>query len=178
MSTPAATDEELARRAAAGDRAALGELTVRHRRRLAGYLRTRGVPEGDIDDLMQDVWIKVFRHAAKWDGNMAWVMAIAQNADLDRRKKRRLPTSDFDAGDVVDLRPSNAAPEPDPKLASCLERLRTANGNYHAAVVGFYYGELDDAEIAAARAIEPVTVRTGRSKGIAALKKCLGGEAP
>jgi len=92
MSLPAPTDEELARRAAAGNRAALGELIRRHWKRLFGFLRRLGVPNDDIDDVAQEVWAKVTRHAEVWDGNFTWVMHIARNAVKDWRKKKRLPT--------------------------------------------------------------------------------------
>lgn len=164
------TDEELARRAAGGDREALGELIGRHCNRLAGYLRFLSVPPDDIDDVMQDVWMKVIHGTQRWqDGNFTWVMRIANNAVIDRRKRKRLPSSGVDPN-LVELRPATADPDARAKLKECLERL---NADYRAAVVGHAAGKSYE-ELAEQLDTTIGTVKSRISRGRAGLKQCLG----
>ena len=121
---------------------------------------------------MQDVWIKVFKHAAKWDGDMAWVMAIAANTVLDWRKKRRLPTADADVIDLVDTR-GPAAVEADPDLGRCLDDLSQQHERAYKLVIAFYHADTDDDALATELGVKPVSVRTGRSKALALLRECL-----
>lgn len=62
---------------------------------LRGFLITRLRNEHDADDVMQNVWIKVWRSLPKYDERgqiRAWLMRIARNEMLNfiRRDNRRL----------------------------------------------------------------------------------------
>jgi RNA polymerase sigma-70 factor, ECF subfamily len=147
----------------------------RHWRRLAGFLRKSGVPEAEIDDLIQDVWLKVTRHASKWDGQMTWVMTIAANVVRDWRKKKRLLVSDADVVELVDARNRPDVVEADPKLLTCLERLRRSNERFYAAVIAVYYDALTPDEVAAIQGVGATAVRTGLSRARTALRTCIEG---
>ncbi len=95
-------DEVLVRRVASGDERALSALYDRYAGLIYGsgmrYLRDRGLAE----DLVQDVFISVWRNAAGFDPARAsfatWVYRITRNraTDLIRRHKARVRTVDGD----------------------------------------------------------------------------------
>src|ERR1017187_3947263 len=84
-------DDGLIRAAAAGDRAAFGELYVRYARLVHGILLAR-VPPGEADDLVQDVFLAAMRQlrglrtAAAFRG---WLAAIARNRAMDHFRRAR-----------------------------------------------------------------------------------------
>ena len=175
MSTTAPTDD-LARRAAGGDRAALDELVTKFRLLLVGFLRRcLRVPEQDIDDVAGDVWVRVLGGLkTRRDGNfLAWLRTIATHVVLDRAKKKK-PTFDSEIVGLVAAPPATVV-EPDPKLQRCLESLRDASAKYHAAVIAVYYEAQPQDEAAAALNVEPGTFRTQLHKAKAKLRECLEG---
>ncbi|WP_051723756.1 RNA polymerase sigma factor SigM [Micromonospora chokoriensis] len=88
----AATDLELLRAHAAGDRDAFAELFHRHRDRLwAVALRTLGDRE-EAADALQDALLSAHRAAARFRGDSAvttWLHRIVVNACLDRIRRRQ-----------------------------------------------------------------------------------------
>jgi RNA polymerase sigma-70 factor (ECF subfamily) len=112
-------DDGLVRAAAAGDRAAFGELYVRYARLVHGILLAR-VPPEEADDLVQDVFLSAMRQlrglrsAAAFRG---WLAAIARNRAMDyfRQARPRVPFEEnmkqeagardagFDALEILDL---------------------------------------------------------------------------
>ncbi|MFF0368726.1 RNA polymerase sigma factor SigM [Micromonospora sp. NPDC005087] len=88
----AATDLELLRAHASGDRDAFAELFHRHRDRLwAVALRTLGDRE-EAADALQDALLSAHRAAARFRGDSAvttWLHRIVVNACLDRIRRRQ-----------------------------------------------------------------------------------------
>jgi len=176
MSAPDPTDEQLARRARDGDRAATTALVARYRKVLVGYVRKcLKVPEQDIDDVAGDTWVRALGALPRRkEGNfLAWLRTIAVNVVRDRAKKKR-PAVDSDVVGLV-AAPEEQRPEANPKLPGCLDRLKDASPKYHAAVIAVYYeGQPQDAA-AAALNVEPGTFRTQLFKAKAHLRTCLEG---
>jgi RNA polymerase sigma-70 factor (ECF subfamily) len=87
------TDAELLAAHVAGDRAAFGELVVRHRDRLwAVALRTTGNRE-DAADGLQDGLVAAYRRAGSFRGDAAvttWLHRVVVNACLDRMRAARV----------------------------------------------------------------------------------------
>ncbi len=85
----ALTDEELMDRIVAGEsQRALEELYRRHRGVLRGVItRVLGV-EADSDDVLQDVFIQVWKHAGTFSSHkgklLGWLITIARRRALDR----------------------------------------------------------------------------------------------
>src|SRR2546423_4832579 len=77
-----------------GDERAAAELVRRHARALARFLAGAGAPESDVDDLVQDTFIRAFRGVDRFRGQCqfrTWLMTIGGNVlkDFGRRMKRR-----------------------------------------------------------------------------------------
>jgi RNA polymerase sigma-70 factor (ECF subfamily) len=76
-----------------GDEQAAAELVRRHTRALARLLAGAGAPEADVDDLVQETFIRAFRAVAKFRGQCqfrTWLLTIGANVlrDAYRRDKR------------------------------------------------------------------------------------------
>jgi len=97
-----ATDEDLMRAVAAGNRQALEKLCHRYERPLYQFL-VRHIGDGDAEDLHQETWLRVVRHAARFDPTRrfsTWLFQIAIN--LCRDWHRRPPPTPIDP-DLADL---------------------------------------------------------------------------
>ena len=91
------TDEALVGQVARGDEQALAELLRRWERPLAHFLHRR-TGGRDVEDLYQEVWLRVVRAAERFDGERrfsTWLFQIALN--LTRDWQRRQPTEPSDA---------------------------------------------------------------------------------
>ena len=77
-----------------GDEQAAAELVRRHARALARFLAGAGAPESELDDLVQETFIRAFRSVDRFRGQCqfrTWLMTIGGNVlkDFGRRMKRR-----------------------------------------------------------------------------------------
>jgi RNA polymerase sigma-70 factor, ECF subfamily len=77
-----------------GDEQAAAELVARHAKALARFLVGAGAPEAELDDLVQDTFIRAFRSVDRFRGQCqfrTWLMAIGGNVlkDFGRRSVRR-----------------------------------------------------------------------------------------
>jgi RNA polymerase sigma-70 factor (ECF subfamily) len=172
---PAPDDDELARRAAAGDRAALESLLERHVDRIHALCRRVLGNDEDALDATQEALIAVVRGIARFDGRSrftTWLYRVATNAALDeaRRRNRRPRPSEID-DDVLPVRdPASAIAarlDVDAALATLPEPVR-------AAVVLRDLAGLEYAEIAEVLDVPIGTVRSRISRGRAAVAAHLG----
>jgi len=91
---PVSEDTLLVEAARGGDRSAYGRLYDRHARMVHGILLAR-VPPGEVDDLVQDVFLQALprlnslRDAARFG---AWLAAIARNRANDYYRRSRATT--------------------------------------------------------------------------------------
>lgn len=73
--------------------------------KLRGYLRRHLRTAADVDDVLQDVFVRVHRHAARLGQEAhlsAWLFSVARSAlvDFQRRHRRALPVADAAKEDV------------------------------------------------------------------------------
>jgi RNA polymerase sigma-70 factor (ECF subfamily) len=88
-----ATDEELLARVAAGDESALVTLLARYERALSHFLY-RHTGGRDVEDLYQETWLRVVRHANRFDVQRrfsTWLFQIAVNLCRDWFRRRPPP---------------------------------------------------------------------------------------
>ncbi len=98
-SAPPLDDEALMLAFAAGDMVAFDVLYARHRRGLYAFLG-RQVPSTQLDDLFQDVWLRVARSRASYQPTArfrTWLYQIARNRAIDLAREKPLAL----AGDLV-----------------------------------------------------------------------------
>ena len=94
-----ATDEVLARRAAAGQREAFEELVRRHRTRVHALALRICRNADDAEDALQETFIAAYRALPGFDSRArvsTWLYRIATNKCYDILARRR-PTADADA---------------------------------------------------------------------------------
>ena len=99
-------DDDLVTKARRGDVAAFGDLVARHQDALFnGICRMVGQRE-DAEDLAQEVFLKAYRHIARFEGRSSfytWLYSIAINVVISHRRKlgarRRKSTVSLDARD-------------------------------------------------------------------------------
>ena len=106
--SPEPTDSELIDAVLSGSGAAFGTLMDRYQERVFRLLSRFSRDRGEVEDLAQDVFVKVFRKLhtfQKGSGLYTWVYRIAVNTandHLSRQKRRRLhlveDASDLDSG--------------------------------------------------------------------------------
>lgn len=109
----AAEAQALAKRIRDGDHDAFRTFFDRHHARLFGFLRSRGLPDADAEDLVQTAFIYIWRHRERIDPDQslrAYLFRIGHTRALNRHRD----AARFDPDTAVDGTPSAAAsPEAD-----------------------------------------------------------------
>jgi RNA polymerase sigma-70 factor (ECF subfamily) len=92
------TDEELLKRAAAGEREAFDELVVRHQAAVFRFARAATEGPAAAEDVLQETFLAAWRAAGTFQGRSAvrtWLLTIARNqAWHHREREARLPMDD------------------------------------------------------------------------------------
>lgn len=125
---PAPSDALLVSSFRAGDERAAAELVRRHAEALGRYLYAGGAPRGDLEDLVQETFIKAFRALDGWRGEASfrsWLFRIGGNLrkDLYRKEGRRVVLSITE----TDL-PDQADPVAETEAHEAEDRLRRGIG--------------------------------------------------
>jgi RNA polymerase sigma-70 factor (ECF subfamily) len=142
------TDEQLVASVARGDGRALGALFDRHHRGVYRFVsRLGGTDSGDVDDLVQNTFVRVADAAGRFSGHSSvrsWIFAIASHvardhvrAEIRRRKQVR----------GTDLPRPAGAERPDQGFEGreALARFRTTlDGLPHDLRVAYILCELED----------------------------------
>ena len=88
------TDEALVAASLAGDEAAFAELVSRHKRRVFAAAARFARDDHQLDDIAQEIFVRVFRHLGKFRGDAPfehWLSRIIVSACYDfLRKERRV----------------------------------------------------------------------------------------
>ncbi len=173
VSSDSSEDLGLVRAAAAGDRAAFGELYVRYARMVHGILLGR-VPPDEAEDMVQDVFISAMKQLAglRTAGAFAgWLAAIARNRAMDyfRGSRERIP-----------LRQEQAGREPAGKDAVddaflVLDMVRRLPEAYRETLILRLVEGMTGPEIALRTGLTPESVRVNLCRGMKMLRELLGG---
>jgi len=171
-----AEDEQLVARAQKGDAAAFDQLVGRHTARLYGLVYHMTGNHEDTNDLLQDVWTKVFRSLAGFRGASrftTWIHSIAVNMTINFLKRRtRRQTVSLDASveeggapDVLDsMLVSPHTPRTEAGIAELQGRLTDALGRlspeHQAVVTMFDVQGMAHAEIGKILGVSEGTVRS------------------
>ena len=127
---PSPTDAALIAAWQVGDEQAAAELVRRHARALARFLAGAGAPEADLDDVVQETFIRAFRAVATFRGQCrfrTWLLTIGGNVlkDAHRRAKRSrvVPLGDDLRSTDGDPHERAVAGEAERRLVAGLEQL-------------------------------------------------------
>ncbi len=123
---PLSEENELAKRGAAGDTAALQELHAANAPRLKAYFLRSGFRESDADDLTQEVFLLALKALHRFDPALAgfgtWLGTIARNLARKRFRRQRNPLH-FDAELADEVLATDGNPGGSPELRERLAAL-------------------------------------------------------
>ena len=162
----AAEDGRLARAAQAGDKTAFGALYERYARVIHGLLLSR-VPRGDVDDLVQDVFLTAWnrlaglREPAAFGG---WLATIARNRAIDFHRQ---------AAELTVELPDDDTPERADAL-KLLALVKTLPEAYRETLVLRLVEGMTGPEIAARTGLTAASVRVNLHRGMKLLREKLG----
>ncbi|MGE5803813.1 MAG: RNA polymerase sigma factor [Gemmatimonadota bacterium] len=115
-----------------GNEQAAAELVARHAKALARFLAGAGAPEAELDDLVQETFIRAFRAVDRFRGQCqfrTWLLAIGGNAlkDFGRKRGRAgrqiMPLDDGVRDEGGDPHEHAEAAEAEERLADGLKQL-------------------------------------------------------
>jgi RNA polymerase sigma-70 factor (ECF subfamily) len=168
-------------RVPSGDRAALQTVYRLTSAKLFGVaLRILG-ERTEAEDVLQEVYVTVWRKAADFDANraspMTWLIAIARNRAIDRlrasKQSRRMEPIDA-ADDVADSGASADSAlettQENAKLHGCLDGLAT---HERAALRGAYFDGNTYEDLAARMSVPLGTMKSWIRRAMIKLKSCL-----
>jgi RNA polymerase sigma factor (sigma-70 family) len=175
--TETSTDATLIRAWQSGDERAAAELVERHARPLARFLAAAGAPDAEVDDLVQETFIRAFRSVDRFRGQCqfrTWLLTIGGNVlkDFGRRMGRRgrqvMPLDESVRDTTGDPHEHAEASEAEAQLAAGLRRLPRLQREVFLlrAQQGLEYEE-----IAAALATSPGAARVHYHHAVKRLKE-------
>ncbi len=155
-------DGPLVARWRAGDRAAFGQLVLRHQRPVYNVaLRMLRNPE-EARDVAQTAFLKAYEHAADFDPSyrfFSWIYRIAINEALHARDRRR-PTGPIDA-DTVDEAPGPERLAEGERVRRALESAIAAlTPEQQAVIVLRHVAQLSYEDMASALGVPEKTVKS------------------
>lgn len=170
-------DGELVGRVASGDRAAARALMARHLPKILNLGRRMLGDAAEAEDVAQDVFVRVWTHAARWQPGQAkfetWMHRVAINLCYDRLRRRPTAALD-DVPDMPDGAPSPAARMMEKELAKAVnEALQRLPERQREALVLCHYQSLTNIDAAAIMGVSVEAMESLLSRGRRALRKLL-----
>ncbi|HRH27013.1 MAG TPA: RNA polymerase sigma factor [Parcubacteria group bacterium] len=176
MNNPNISDEELAKMVAEGDTDKFGILMERYQPKLFRYGKKFLVDKDNIEDVVQDVFIKTYRNIKSFDTSLRfspWIYRIAHNTYINAIKKSSLnPLYLFDFDTLLSY---TAVEDPVAKereqkeIKEFIDRgLQSIEDKYREILVLYYIEEFSYKEIADILQIpmSTVGVRIMRAKNV------------
>ncbi len=168
-------------RVAAGDRAALRLVYQDTSAKLFGVCLRILNDRSEAEDVLQDVYVTVWRKAAAFDPGRAspitWLVAIARNRSIDRLRSSAMSrrTEPIEAAEAIhDPAPSAAdrveLAQQHVRLAGCLEELEPRQS---AAIRAAFLEGATYEELAARMTVPLGTMKSWIRRGLLKLRACL-----
>ncbi len=154
----------------AGDRDAFGRLYAAHSRMVHGILLAR-VPYGEVDDLVQDVFLVAFRKIdALRDAALfgPWLAMITRNRAMDFHRHTR------DTTELTDDIPASNTSAPEADATEALEIIRRLPEAYREPLILRFVEGMTGPEIALRTGLAPASVRVNIHRGMKLLRERLG----
>ncbi len=181
-------DEDLVASILKGKRLLFEELVGRYQGRLVNYLYRMLRNEEDAHDLAQEVFVKIYGALDRFDPKYrfsTWLFRVAQNAAIDKIRKRRLKlvslhrpdTGDGDSGEW-ELEGQELTPYQEARNVERGTAIKQAIDGlpweYQELISLRHYGELSYDEIAKMKEMPLGTVKNKLFRGRQMLKERLG----
>ena len=182
-----ATDEDLVASILDGELELFGDLVGRYQGRLVNYLFRMLRNEEDAHDLAQEVFLKIYEALDRFDPRYrfsTWLFRVAQNAAIDRIRKRRLklvsihrPSDSQGEGGDWELPGDGPTPYQEARNVERGAAIRAAIDElpweYRELISLRHYGELSYDEIARLKQMPLGTVKNKLFRGRQMLKDLL-----
>jgi RNA polymerase sigma-70 factor (ECF subfamily) len=174
-----ASDNALMARIAAGDQNAMRVLFSRHQTTVYRWLRRLVEDSVLAEDLLNEVFLEVWCHAADFAGRSAvstWLLAIARHKALSARRRRCDDQLDDELAESIrdDAGDAQAMLEDQDRRELLTQGLRRLSREHRSVVDLVYYHGKSVKEVAAILGVPPATVKTrmfyARSKLAAAVR--------
>jgi RNA polymerase sigma-70 factor, ECF subfamily len=150
-----------------GDRDGFGRLYDLYAPLVHGILLTR-VPRGEVDDLVQDIFLHAFKklHTLRdWAAFGPWIAMIARNRAVDFHRRSRETTEITE-----DLRSSDSSPS---RANEILDLIRGLPDAYRETLVLRLVEGMTGPEIATRTGLTPASVRVNLHRGMKLLREKL-----
>jgi len=172
----AARDAGCLARMARHDAAALGDLYDAHNRLLFGVICRIVGDRAEAEEVLQEVFIQAWTHAASYNPTIGspvgWLVGIARNRAIDRRRANAVRTRTVEALDEP------APPHTPEGTAAESERQREVRGalaqlpaDQRALIEQAYFLGLTQSELAERHRLPLGTVKTRMRTGLQALRR-------
>jgi len=178
-------DADLVRRIRAGDRGAVDGLYERFRGPAFALARRVLADDGLAEDVLQDVFLTVWRNPAGFDGSRgsvaSWLLAMVHHKAVDAVRKeesqrRRQARAEVELALAAPVEIRDVEEEADSRMTS--ERVRTAltvlSTPQREALMLAYFGGYTQREVAALTGAPLGTVKTRMLAGMRRLREQLG----
>jgi RNA polymerase sigma-70 factor (ECF subfamily) len=175
---PGENDRELVHNALQGNQKAFRQIVERYH--ATAYAVVRGIlgDSDEVDDVLQNVYVKIYRGLAGFRGESrlsTWIYQIARNEAINAVRKRRPVATPVE--DVAVPAGEDASPEVRFGRRELSERMEAAmaamDENYRMVLELRYMGERSYEEIAEMMGLPIGTVKTYIYRGKVQLKKIL-----
>jgi RNA polymerase sigma-70 factor (ECF subfamily) len=153
-----------------GDREAFGPLYKLYSPLVHGVLLAR-VPAGEVDDLVQDVFLTAYRKLESLrDANAfgGWIAMIARNRAMDFHRSRH------ETEDLTEDIPQSTSTEGDAEAARALAAIRALPEAYRETLILRLVEGMTGPEIAEQTGLTPASVRVNLHRGMKLLREKLG----
>jgi RNA polymerase sigma-70 factor (ECF subfamily) len=177
---------EIARGLRESDVAVLQMLVEQYQNRLVRYLVYVLGRHEDVDDLVQETWLRVMERGKSYDGRSRfepWLFTVARHLAIDLVRRRHDVSLDAEEdGKPLVMAPASQGPSPfalaartedAERLVGALQELRPV---YREALVLRFMEDLSLQEIAAVVGAPVPTVATRIYRGLAALRPRMEGQ--
>jgi DNA-directed RNA polymerase specialized sigma24 family protein len=169
------SDAALVDRLRRGERAAFRELYARFAQASFGFLRRLAGRRDAAEDLQQEVWLSIARHATRLapDTDLAaWIFTVARNRFISSRRRIDVAAPGPDAFVKI---ASGASPADDPGCRDLARALASLPEVHREVLLLVGVEGLEIAQAAAVLAIRPDAARQRLARARAALAEALGG---